>query len=135
VGPSTQPARRPRVLLADDDVGIQTAITRLLSVSCDVVGVATESAALLELAVRLRPDVVLLDFSLRGGLSGIDVIRRLTATAPDVRVVAFTAINDEDVRTTALEAGAAAFVWKLQAGTTLLTTIQEVADLTSRSDG
>ena len=120
--------QRPRVLLADDDVRVRIAVERLLSLSCDVVGSAPDSATLFDAVVELRPDVVLLDFSLPGGLTGIEVCRRLKTTAPEVRVVAFTAHDDPAIRRSTLEAGAAAFVWKLQPPDELLLTIQAVCE-------
>lgn len=130
---SEQPQpQRPRVLVADDDAGIRTAISRLLSVSCDVVGCAVDSATLLEATVRLRPDVVLLDFSLPGGLNGLEVCRRIKAIAPEVNVVAFTGTNDADLRRLAHEAGASGFVWKIHAANELLPTIHAAIDSRER---
>ena len=116
------------MLLADDDTSIQTAISRLLSASCEVVGGVADVQALFESVVGLRPDVVLLDFSLPGGLSGIEVCRHLKTLAPEVHVVAFTAANDGDVKEHAFAAGVSAYVWKLEAATDLLTTIHRIVD-------
>ena len=117
---------RPRVLLADDDPGIRRAITRLLSATCELVGTAEDTTSLLEVAARARPDVVLLDFSLPGDLNGLDVLRRLKATMPEVHVVVFTANDDSDLQRLAAEEGATGFVWKPQAWTDLVPTIHAV---------
>jgi DNA-binding NarL/FixJ family response regulator len=92
--PESAIVQRPRILLADDDVSIRTAITRLLSELCDVVGHADDTATLLDSVPRLRPDVVVLDFSLPGGLTSMEVCRRLTTSSPAVAVVALTAYDD-----------------------------------------
>ena len=126
--------RRPRVLLADDDPGMHAAISRLLAKSCDLVGSVGDTKALFTAVADLRPDVVLLDFSLPGGLHTIDVCRRLKAT-PGVRIVAFTAHDDEDYRRLAFDAGASMFVWKMQASTDLVAAIHAVVDDTARSPG
>jgi len=128
MSPSSPAPRRPRVLLADDDAGVRTAISRLLSSSCDVVGCVPDSAELFEATMRLRPDVVLLDFSLPGGLNGIEACRRLKAMAPDVDVVAFTAYDDPELKRLVCEAGASGFVWKLQASDELIRTIRTLVD-------
>ena len=47
-----RPATRPRVLLADDYANILTAMVRLISSSCDVVGTVTTGAQLLDAARR-----------------------------------------------------------------------------------
>lgn len=127
-----QALKRPRVLIADDNAGVRTAVSRLLAPSCDVVGFAVDIPTLFEATAQLRPDVVLLDFSLAGG-NGLDACRRLRRVAPEVIVVAFTAHDDEDVRLRAYEAGCSGFVWKPQAHTNLWPTIQAVLDGASRS--
>jgi len=117
---------RPRVLIADDDADIRAAITRLLSPQCDVVGCVADVASMLDAVVRLQPDVMLLDFSLPGGLTAFDVCRRLKITTPAVKVVALTAHDDPDIRRAASEAGFSGFVWKLEAPSALLSMIQTV---------
>ena len=124
--------QRPRVLIADDDAGMRTAVGRMLSPSCDVVAYAVDVATLFEATVQFRPDVVLLDFSLPGELNGLEACRRLRKMAPQVKVVALTAHDDEDIRRGAYEAGCSGFVWKMQAQTELLSTIQAVVEGASR---
>src|SRR5262249_18506820 len=119
-------SRRPRVLLADDDAGVRTAIARLLSPACDVVGDATDTGTAVDAAIQLRPDVVLLDLSLPGPSSGLEVCRRIKALAPEVHVVIFTATDDEMLRRVTREAGASGYVWKMCAAAELLTTIQTI---------
>ena len=126
--------KRPRVLLADDDASIRTAITRLLAPECDIVGSVADTASLFDVTEQLRPDVVLLDFSLAGRLNGIEVCRRLKTMRPDVAIVAFTAHNDPELGRQVSEAGASGYVWKLQASTDLLPAIRAaVDDLTTGS--
>ena len=126
-----QELKRPRVLIADDHAGVRMAVSRLLSPSCDVVGHAVDSATLLAATVQLRPDVVLLDLSLPG-VNGLDACRRLRRVTPRVKIVAFTAHDDEDIRRSAYEAGCSGFVWKLQAERELLGTLRAVLDDSSR---
>ena len=128
-----QERQRPRVLIADDNPGVRTAVGRLLSPSCDVVAGAGDIGTLFDATMELRPDVVLLDFSLPGTLNGLEACRRLRRMAPDVKIVAFTAHDGEDIRRGAYEAACSGFVWKLQASTQLLSTIQAVIEGASRS--
>jgi CheY-like chemotaxis protein len=111
------------VLLADDDASILKAITRLLAPACDLVGSAADGAALFGEIARTRPQVVLLDFSLPGGISALELCRRIKQATPGVEVVAFTANDDPLLERLAREAGAAAFVWKPKASTDLLPAI------------
>jgi len=114
---------------------MRTAVSRLISLSCDVIECVGDIPALFDAVVRLEPDVVLLDLSLPGGLNGLEACRRLKATSPGVHVVVFTAHDEADLRRSAHDAGASAFVWKLEAATDLLATIHAVADGTARSAG
>ena len=91
-----------------------------------------DSATLFKAVADLHPDIVLLDFSLPGGLNVFEVCRRLKMT-PGVRIVAFTAHDDEEYRRIAGDAGASAFVWKMQAATDLVPTIYTVVEATGGS--
>jgi two-component system response regulator NreC len=119
-------SHRPRVLLADDDLGVQIATARLLSLSFDVVACVDDTAALFDAVVQLQPDVVVLDFSMPGGVGGLEACRRLKTLLPRMHVVAFTAHDDPDLRAAAYEAGASGFVWKLEGGTDLVAAIHSV---------
>lgn len=123
-----QDPHRPRVLIADDDPRIRVAVSQLLSGACEIVGHVSDTAALLETTRQLRPDVVLLDFTLRGSITSLEACRQVVKATPEVKVVFFTAGDDEEFRAAALEAGASAFVWKMQAADLLLRTIHDVVD-------
>lgn len=118
---------RPRVLLADDDDQLLIATSRLLAPTCDVIGCACDAATLLEDVVRLEPEVVVVDFNLPGGRNVIEICRQLHGVAPITKIVIFTADDDAELRQLAHEAGAAGFVWKLEAGRKLVQTIHTVA--------
>ena len=55
---------RPRVLLADDYPAMVQAISRLLSLDCEVVGSVADGLAVLEAVQRLQPDVIVADLNL-----------------------------------------------------------------------
>ena len=115
---------RPRVLLADDNAAVVRAVSRLLAPWCTIVGWVADGPALFDAVRELEPEVVLLDFSLAGEQSGLDICRGLKAMAPQVAIVAFTGLGDPDLPRAAQEAGAAAFVWKLRAPDELWPAIQ-----------
>ena len=117
-------AMRPRVLLADDYTNILTAMVRLISSSCDVVGTVTTGAQLLDAARRLDPHVIVVDLNLPD-MSGLDACRQLKAAAPHASVILLTAASDPGVREGAFESGASAFVPKYRAGDELLPAIEQ----------
>ena len=117
---------RPRVLLADDYPGMVTAVSRLLSLDCDVVGTVADASALLESVQRLQPDVIVLDLNLPD-LSGLEACRQITQAHPQTKVIVFTAVTDPEVRERSLAVGASAFVSKLGPVTDLLSAVKRLS--------
>jgi DNA-binding NarL/FixJ family response regulator len=115
--------KRPQVLLADDYPSLHNALTRLLTISCDVVGQAVDGLEAVESARRLQPDVVVLDV-LMPGLNGLDACREIKSAAPGAHVIVITAADDADLAAQALEAGAAALIHKFRVATDLLPAIE-----------
>lgn len=113
---------RPRVLLADDDAGILNAFERLLTPSCDVVGCVTDVGALFDAASRLQPDVIVVDLFMPTH-EGLETCRQLKEVIPHAKIVVVTGAVDRSTRTNALNAGASAFVSKMQAADELLPAI------------
>jgi DNA-binding NarL/FixJ family response regulator len=116
---------RPRVLLADDYPDMLKAVSRLLSLDCEVVGTVADGGALLEAAQRLRPDVIVLDLNLPE-LNGLEACRQIAQVHPEIHVVVFTATDDPDLRQRSVEVGASAVVSKLAGYGDLLSTIKRL---------
>lgn len=106
-------ATRANVLLADDHGIMREGLRALLArqEGITVVGEAADGPAALDLARRLRPDVVILDIGLPG-LSGIEVAARITAELPRTRTVALSKHHDRRFVARMLKAGAAAYLIK-----------------------
>jgi NarL family two-component system response regulator LiaR len=92
-----------------------------------VVGIAASGEELLAHLDEWRPQVVLQDLLLPGGIDGIETTRRITQRYPDVRVVALTASMDEARMMGVLRAGAAGYVRKDAEPETLLAAVRAVA--------
>ena len=116
---------RPRVLIADDYPGMVKAVSRLLSLDCDVVGSVGDGGALLEAAQRLQPDVIVLDLNLPH-VDGLEACRQLTQQNPAVKIVVFTAMIDFEVEQRSFAVGASAFVSKLAPVEDLRSAVQRV---------
>ncbi|WP_233558941.1 response regulator [Micromonospora radicis] len=102
-----------RVLLADDDSLIRTAIDAILRpvTDIDLIAQATDGRAAVNLTVRHQPDVVLLDIQMPA-LDGLAALREIRHLAPAVHVLMLTTFGQDEYVTRALATGAAGFLLK-----------------------
>lgn len=103
--------KRYRVLLADDHVFFVEACRALLQPDYHIVGTATDGATLLELAPRLRPDVIVLDISMPT-INGIEAARQLHEILPEVKLIFLTQHDAPKYVNEALQAGASGYLLK-----------------------
>ena len=100
-----------RCLIADDHPALLAAVSRYLAESGFEIVVAEHGQRAVKVAEETQPDVALVDYRMPR-LAGPDLVRRLVAAAPAMRVAVYTADADDRLVATALEAGAAAVVLK-----------------------
>ena len=102
-----------RVLLADDQALFREGLETLLSIHKDiqVVGQAVNGQEAVDIALKLRPDVILMDMQMPI-LNGIGATRRLKQSQPDCRVIMLTTFNDNETIFDALRAGAVGYLLK-----------------------
>ena len=105
---------KPRVLLADDHSLVLEGFRRILDDQCDLVGMVEDGRALLEVAQRVQPDIVILDVSMPL-LNGIDAATQLKKSHPSIKVIFVTMHADEDYVRSAFEAGASGSLLKRSA--------------------
>ena len=86
-----------RLLLVDDHAVVRSGLRMLLENEQDVeiIGEAGTASEAVDLAVRLKPDVVLMDIGLPD-MSGIDATLEIKKHCPDVSIVALTIHEDEE---------------------------------------
>jgi DNA-binding NarL/FixJ family response regulator len=114
-------ATRPRVLLADDHIAFLESVSRLLAAAFDIVALAGNGRQALDLARRLRPDVVVLDVAMPE-LDGFQTLEQLRRDGPETRVVFLTMHRDEFV-SAAIIAGAHGYVLKSRTRLDLISAI------------
>ena len=101
-----------RILIADDHALFRDSLKSLLeSRGHEVVGEARNGREAVELAKRLRPDVVLMDLAMPE-LDGIAATRALKAEAPEIKVVVLTASEDDAPLFEAIKSGAQGYMQK-----------------------
>jgi DNA-binding NarL/FixJ family response regulator len=106
-------AQRIHVLIVDDQPLVRRGLALMLSLEPDieVLGEACDGAEAVELAKRLRPDVVLMDLHMpRKG--GVAATREITTSLPQTRVLVLTTLEAEQSVFDALRAGALAYLLK-----------------------
>jgi DNA-binding NarL/FixJ family response regulator len=101
-----------RLLLADDHTLFRNSLRSLLEArGVEVVGEASDGRQAIDLAGRLRPDLVLMDLSMPV-LNGIEATRQLAAQMPELKVVILTASMEDEDLFEALRAGAHGYLLK-----------------------
>lgn len=102
-----------RVLLADDQALFREGLETLLSVHKDiqVIGQAVNGQEAVDLALKLRPDVILMDMQMPI-LNGVGATRRLKQVLPACRVIVLTTFDDKETIFDALRAGAVGYLLK-----------------------
>jgi DNA-binding NarL/FixJ family response regulator len=102
-----------RVAIADDHPTVRSGLKALLASveGIEVVGDSADGAATVELALRERPQVVVMDIRMPGQ-DGIEATRRLAAAAPEVAVLILTMLEDDESVFAAMRAGARGYVLK-----------------------
>ena len=93
----------------------------------EVVGTAVSGEELLEHVDEWKPQIVLQDLLLPGGMDGIEATRRVIERRPEVKVIALTASMDEARMMGVLRAGAVGYVRKDAEPETLLAAVRAVA--------
>ena len=116
-----------RVLIADDHAIVRTGLAALLDTEPDieVVGEAEDGAAAVQKALRLKPDIVIMDL-LMPVMDGIEATRGICEKLPSTRVLVLTTSAVSDDLSRALAAGASGALTKSTANDRLLQAIKDV---------
>lgn len=118
-----------RVALVDDHRVVTRCLAAYLVSFPDfrVVGIAASGEELLEHLDQWKPQVVLQDLLMPGGMDGVETTRRILERVPSVKVIALTASMDEAPMMGVLRAGAAGYIRKDAEPETLLAAVRAVA--------
>lgn len=117
-----------RVLICDDDPSLRTLLRATLELESDlqVIAVAADGTEAVDLALRSRPDVILLDLVMPK-MDGLQALTKLRQVAPTARVVVLSGLQESLMGQVVRDLGAAAFVEKGTNAATIAATIRRAA--------
>jgi len=117
-----------RIMIVDDHAILRMGLSSLLGTKKDllVVGDAASGETAIRKALRLQPDVVLMDLMMPG-MDGVETTRRLLDALPKTRILILTTFGTADGISRALEAGACGAIMKNIPFDALVTAIRKAA--------
>jgi two-component system, NarL family, nitrate/nitrite response regulator NarL len=118
--------QKVRVLLVDDHYGVRKAVRSLLEAhpGFEIVGEAVDGREGIDVAAKLKPDVVVLNVSMPV-LNGIEAARVIKSDLPQSAIVILSSHADKHLAEVAKEVGAKACVAKTRIGPPLIKAIEE----------
>jgi CheY-like chemotaxis protein len=120
---------RTRILLVDDHPIMRQLISAALEEEADmiIIGEAADGKGAIDKARQLRPDLILMDFSMPG-IDGIEATRIIHSEFPDIRIIGISLHQEENRTAKMLEAGAATYVCKDELFEKLVVAIRQVSN-------
>jgi len=103
--------KRSRILLADDHMLILEGLRKILEPRHEVVGAVSDGRSLVDAALRLKPDLIVVDVTMPL-LSGIDATRQIRKNLPRVKVLFLTVHTNPAYLREAWSAGAIGYILK-----------------------
>ncbi len=121
--------KKLRILIADNHGLVRRGARELLQSQhgWKVVGEAANGAEALQMAMKLKPDVAILDISMPE-LDGVQVARQIQEVAPDTRVLVLSMHESDQIVQRALDAGARAYILKSDLVESLVRAVKDVSD-------
>ncbi len=117
-----------RVAIVDDHDLVRAGIRAILEQDpqFQIVGETGDGQEAIRLAARVRPDVILMDVHLPGGLGGLDAAESIVHDTPEVRVIVLTQYENREYIRRALRIGARGYLLKRSAASELMDAIRTV---------
>jgi len=102
-----------KILFVDDHEMVRIGVSAYLSAQSDieVIGEADNGLKAVELAMELRPDVILMDLVMPE-MDGIEATKRIIEKWPEAKIIIVTSFLDDEKVYPALEAGATSYMLK-----------------------
>ncbi|MBC3811613.1 MULTISPECIES: response regulator [Undibacterium] len=114
------------LLIDDNDITREVLRVVLRNEGYTVAGEATDGGTGLDMALKLRPDVIMLDVVMPK-VSGLDVLPKLKDMLPDTRILLVTASHDKDILSEAVKSGIHGIILKPFNAQKIIDTVAGVA--------
>ena len=120
-----EPAKKIRVLLADDQSILADGIRSVLSTCPDleVVGIASDGFEALKMVEKQKPDVILMDIRMPN-MNGVIATQEVKRRHPEVKVLILTTFDDSDYILNAINNGASGYLLKDTSSSALIDAIK-----------
>ena len=118
-----------KILLVDDHAVVRMGLTMLLNSNPEmqVIGEASEGNEGIKKAMKLKPDVVVMDLSMPHGKDGLSATSELKKLMPNVNILILTMHDDEEYLFRAIQAGASGCILKSAPHDELMSAIESVS--------
>jgi len=116
-----------KILIAEDHLIVREGLHVLINQQADmeIVGEAENGKAAIELARKLKPDVIIMDVSMPG-MNGIEATRQIKTEMPDIKVIALSAYDNREYVMGMVKAGVSGYLLKDCAFEELISAIRTV---------
>lgn len=118
---------RTRIYIVDDHALVRRGLAALISAESDmeVCGQAEDAASAINDIMKLRPDLVIVDISLKGN-SGIELIKSIKAFDPNIQAIVVSMHDESIYALRVLKAGARAYVMKQEVTEKVLEAVRRI---------
>jgi DNA-binding NarL/FixJ family response regulator len=102
-----------KIVICDDQAIVRDGLEMLLKLEpdIDILGVADDGAAAVELVAKKMPDLVLMDLKMPI-MNGVEAIRQIKAKHPEIKILVLTTYDDDEWVFDAIQAGASGYLLK-----------------------
>ena len=107
------PHAKKRVLVVEDQSAVCDLVAEMIAThpKCELAGKGCDGLSAIELALRLKPDILVLDV-IMPGVGGIEILRRLGGSLPSMKVLIFSGKQEPHIVRALMQAGIHGFVNK-----------------------
>ncbi len=117
-----------KILIVDDHPLMRAALREAIEIETDfeIVGEAVNGSQAIELAAKLKPDLVMMDLYMPV-MDGIEATREITRGNPNIKVLTITSSNEDEKVIAAIRAGASGYMLKDSSRERILFGLREVS--------